>query len=437
MDLHTTLSVITVGGLAISFIAGITSQVWKSSVEVEGQITKRLTPAGWLSLGISLVGLSGSVASELIRVSISNNAQLQAMAEVAQKKALLEQEARWRHDMSTMLAATKKDIEKNLDDTIKGFQENQNRFNQTQAEIIASKQSLLENSLRRTNEIIVAGQPLASLSFHWEFASSNSALWQAMKMGQSEINENSESSQGGTPLVPFEIQEYTSALLPLLSYVGRIAQRHPPSGDSAENATGTDNKGESIVALIALDDSQNTILSFGKIGPKASWSDDRAGAALSTGFVLDEGRRKGNSTPSSTVKLAPKADAGESNYAIDWDLDPETLADAIDRRNAAIPATAKLPSILKVAIFYDDGSLPFRKNNFAVPYSNVWSNSTYDRKALTPGNDIEKMTLTVEVNGFREREYNYALKTIYKVTLSDHFDDEIETGCTVFEFQEN
>src|SRR5262245_11831897 len=121
MDLHDTLTTITIAGLAISFIAGTTSQLWKGSIEVEGRLSKRLTPAGWLSLGISLTGLSASVASELIRVSIRNDDRLQAKAEAAQKQALLDQEVRWRNDMHDMLAATKGDIEKNLDDTIQGF----------------------------------------------------------------------------------------------------------------------------------------------------------------------------------------------------------------------------------------------------------------------------------------------------------------------------
>jgi hypothetical protein len=128
MDLHGTLTIITIAGLAVSFAAGTISQFWKDSIEVEGKLTKRLTPAGWLSLGISLVGLSGSVASELIRVSIDHNEQLQAKAEVAQAKALRDEEDRWRSDMSAMLAATKSDIEKNLEDTIKGFEQSQLQF---------------------------------------------------------------------------------------------------------------------------------------------------------------------------------------------------------------------------------------------------------------------------------------------------------------------
>jgi hypothetical protein len=203
MDLQNTLTVITVGGLTVSFIAGITSQLWKGSVEIEGQFRKRLTPAGWLSLGITLVGLSGSIASELIRVSIRNNDRLQAKAEAAQRKTLQEQEARWRDEMHNMLTTAKKDIEKNVHDTVQGFEDSQRRFAQAQFTMAANRQELLESTVRHTNQIIVASQPLTSLLFRWEFSSTSAALWDTMTKGEKEIDENSRESQGGVTPVSF------------------------------------------------------------------------------------------------------------------------------------------------------------------------------------------------------------------------------------------
>jgi hypothetical protein len=437
MDLQNTLTTITIAGLAISFIAGITSQIWKSSVEIEGQLTKRLTPAGWLSLGISLIALSGSVASELIRVSISNNERLQAKTEAAQKQALQDQETRWRNDMSVMLAATKSDIEKNLDDTIRGFHESQTRFNQTQAEILASKQSLLESSLRHTNEIIVASQPLTSLSLHWQFGSASAALWQAMTKSQDEIKQNGESSQGGVPAVPFEVMEYNAALLPLVSYVAQIVGGREAGEASNAGQAGDGVNDSSIVVLIPLDESQNAILSFGEIGTGASWYESGDGASISAGFATSShrGARTGNSTPKVTAGLAPSRDFGMSNYAIDWDLDPATLANAIDRKNMAILPTAKLPGILKVAIFYDVRVLPFQQNNFSLPYANLWNHNDWARKYITLGQDLENMMFTIEVNGFPEKKYSYTLKRMYKLSLTDNADDEVDTGCTILEFE--
>jgi hypothetical protein len=432
MDLHNALTVITLVGLAISSIAGIVSQIWKDSIEVEGRLTRRLTPAGWLSLGISLIALSGSVASELIRVSISHSEELQAKAEAAQKKALQEQEARWRSDMTTMLSAAKSEIEKNLENTINGFKDSQAQSNQTQAEIIASKQSLLESTLQHTNEIIVAGQPLTSLSLHWKFASASSELRQAMKKGQDQIGENSYNEQGGSPEVPYDVMEYAAALIPLLSYVARIGDQSKVGDVTRMDQPAKEFLNSSIVALIPLDESQNAILSFGEIGSETTWYDDHAGAMISGGFTLSPGRRKGVSTPHVTTDLTEDGDLGTSNYSIDWYLDPATLVNAIDKRNTAIASTAKLHGTLKVAILYDTKVLPFQQNNFGVPYAELWG-ADPNREYLALGRNFENVTLTVEVNGFRELKYR--LKGMYQPGLTDEYDDKIDTGCTILEFE--
>jgi hypothetical protein len=56
----------------------------------------------------------------------------------------------------------------------------------------------------------------------------------------------------------------------------------------------------------------------------------------------------GNSTPHVNADLSASQNGGVSKYAIDWDIDPDRLASVIDRRNAAIYPTAKLPAILKI-----------------------------------------------------------------------------------------
>jgi len=430
MDLHQKLTAITIVGLIISGIAGVTSQLWKSSVEIQGQTRKQLTPAGWLSLVIALVGLLASVGSVLIGVSLKNNEALQAKTEAAQKQALQAQEERWRNDTSSMLKEAKGGIEKNLEDTIKGFQDSQNRFNLTQAEIVSSKQSVLESNLHHTNEIIVAGQPLTSLAFSWQLTSASPALWKSMTAGQEEIQENNESVQGSIPRVPYEAMEYESALLPLLSHIARLGDKKP--ADTADDSRSTNN----VLVLIPLDESQNAILSFGQIAPDVSWSNETAGdKALSSGFLGSRGFQVGNSTPSVTPNLAKRAN-GVSNYLISWDLDSATLKTAIDRKNSDIQPTAKLPAVLKVVIFYDVTMLPFQKNNFSVPYAiNLWKGNESFRQYVPMGAELKDAKFALEVNGVRQNNNGYVLKRIYKVNLLDEFDDDIETGCTILEFE--
>jgi hypothetical protein len=189
--------------------------------------------------------------------------------------------------------------------------------------------------------------------------------------------------------------------------------------------------------LIPLDDSQNAILSFGQIDTDTSWYEDRGMSSISAGFVksLDRRTQVGNSTPMVTTRLATNPNRGISNYAIDWDLDPATLSNVIDRKNTAIQPTAKLPRILKVAILYDVRVLPFQRNNFALPYANLWNHEKGTYKYVATGEALRNAMLTIEVNGFRETKYRYVLKRVYELTLIDDSDDDIDAGCTLLEFE--
>ena len=425
MDL---LTFMAIAGAGISCGAGVISQLWKNSVEIDGTIRKRLTPAGWLSLGIALVGLLTSVGSILVSVNIKKNAQFQAQAEAAQRRALQDQEARWRNETSSMLQVAKDDIEKNLSNTIAGFQDSQERFNNTQAQIISSKQSVLESNLHHTNEIIVSGQPLTSLAVSWQIESASPELWQRIKDGEAAIDENAEDAQGPSHPVPLEAMDYQEALIPLLSRVARIA-----SEQTENDASDPEDGAETVIVLIALDDSENAILSFGQIGADADWFNDEGPPSISAGFLNGQGFPEGNSIPFVLSQLAAKR-RGKSSYAVNWNLDPVTLAKSLNRRNPDIPPTAKLPQTLKVAIFYDVDRLPFALNNFAVPYAvNLWRNNQNTRHTIPLSRKLRNSFFTLEVNGVRRSKY--ALKRMYRLDLIDEYDDEIGTACTLFEFE--
>jgi hypothetical protein len=425
MNAQDTLNVISICSATVGFISGVGSQLWKSSVEVDGRITKRLTRAGWALAAISLIGFSGTAASELLRINVRHNEELQAKTKAEQEQLLREQETRWRDEMQRMLAATKADIETNIDNTLKGFQ-------QSQTQIAESKQSVLEASLRHTNEIVVASQPLTSLSFHWQFASRNAKLWQVMKDGIKKVRENAEDEQGGVPLVPYDVMDYDAVILPLMSNLVRISK-----GADANNTQSEDIQRSTFIVLVALDEAANAILSFGAIGSQTSWYEKRDGVPISAGFIKMErkDRRKGNSIPAFTAELAP-SESGQSTYHLAWTLDPFTLWNSIDRRNSAIIPTAKLPQTLRVTILHNARVLPFAQNNFAAALSNVWGNNKWARESI----DIDKgeladMVIRLEVNELQEKKYSYSLKQVYKLRLTDDFDDDIDTGCTVFEFE--
>lgn len=426
MDLLTVLPIVAA---FITFTSGTLSQCFTTSVVINGKNMKQLTPVGWLLVGLAVASLVTAVSSALISVNMKNNDRLLAAAKEAQRQALESQEERWRSDMSSLLQIAKDDIEKNLGNTIAGFQDSQERFNRTQAEIVSSKQSVLESNLHHTNEIIVSGQPLTSLAFQFGFDSASPELWQAIDEGAKEIDENNSSTQDGMPRVPYEAMEYKAAVLPLMSYVARIANRGYTEDEDQSRQTN-----DNVVVLISLDESQNAILSFGEIDRAVEWSNNEGNRAISAGFLGNNGFAVGNSTPALVSHLAKSPRRGMSRYAVHWNLDPTTLAKSIDRRNPDVPSTAKLPRILQVAILHSTTMLPFPLNNFAVPSAtNLWTPVGVGREKVAFGQDLKNAIFAIKVNGFRQ--INYVLKRMFKVDLMDEYDDEFDTSCTLLEFE--
>jgi hypothetical protein len=275
----------------------------------------------------------------------------------------------------------------------------------------------------RTNEIIIAGQPLASLSLRLAFSNKDPVLWDIMKEGEEAIEENAYTSQGGVPATPFEVVEYEAILSPLLTYMGRLGQplESVAAPEDPSDSTDSPSPDGSVLALIALDESENTILSFGNVPGGLS--------TLPAGFdpLHDTG-----SSPYVYRVLAEGKGTDVSSYHIIWVLDPVALAASVQRQNEKIESTARLPDTMRVVIFYDIGTLPFAHNNFTRSDSSFWTSDNEISFEL-----LGDATLTASVNGISTR--HYALKHAYAVELDlyDEFDEfqDYNTGCTLLEFE--
>jgi hypothetical protein len=280
---------------------------------------------------------------------------------------------------------------------------------------------------RRTNEIIIASQPLTSLSFVLQFESSDTSLRKKMEEGNREIQENDSSVQGGVPRVPYEAIEYRYNLIPMMKFLGRLGynkQKDSKANEEDEKNDLSDSNG--IVALIPLDDAPNSILSFGEISGQAAWDDGDSAHRLSAGLSPQSG-----SILPFTTKEFP-AD-GPSKYAIKWNLDPITLENSVDRANSEIRSGAKLPRVLNFVILGISETIPFAYNNFAITTSNPWhGNAEKDKIEIR---NVSNMTLTAIVNGFSELEYHYKLVGIYHKPLYNDSGEVIEIGCTILEFR--
>src|SRR5262249_22291105 len=142
-------------------------------------------------------------------------------------------------------------------------------------------------------------------------------------------------------------------------------------GDKASN--------ESVLVLIALDEGQNVILSFGKLDPSTTWTtakDVLSPRVLSGGisYCQDYYSRCADTKVTREINNWPAIEningvpgASGSGFAVQWDLDPLTLSHAVDRQNAAVSPTARLPAVLKVALLFNIHDLPFKSSNLALP----------------------------------------------------------------------
>jgi hypothetical protein len=281
---------------------------------------------------------------------------------------------------------------------------------------------------QRTNRIIISAQPLTSLTFSLRLASSDGALRQTMLDGAEKISENSYTSQAGSLEVPSETMEYRANLIPLLKYLASLA---PHLTQDPDHVNHNSDKTRLMVAIIQLDEAENTVLSFGEIDPAVEWwgeSDDSA--KLSAGFAPVNGNtRPGRSSPS----VGFQGDKPNVSYELSWALDPITLKNSIDRVVEEIHPTAKLPRIIKIALLHDGTVLPFQKNNFAMPsIEDFWSETGADvTKIEKPVPPIE---LTMTLNGFSEIAFKYKLEEVYGVDLADEYDESFDVGCTMFRF---
>jgi hypothetical protein len=435
--LHSVAVVLAYAGLLLATF----SSIWGATHDLraaDASGAKRLTSWGKVAIAFTLAGLVVSVGS---RAAAD---RLQAASDDQRRK--VEQQQRDQHDREQAASLDQVRAQmglgfRTLEEAAKTRQEQQMRLSAISRDEAAREQREVVRQLVATNEVVVAGQPLTSLSLHLRFASANPALWAAMKAGQAKIRENDESEQGGSPRVPYVAMEYDAALLPLVSYLGVLGAAPAPAAvrPPGEMAAGANSP---LVVLIPLDESKNAIMSFGDLGSAPDWSDDRGDALLSAGFSLPfmEGVRTGDTWPQSSAELSPKQGHGMSHYAIDWALDPVTLANATDRRRADVPSTGKLPRVLRVVILYgnptkggEKQTLPFRKNNFAVTSAvNLWSSGP-GKQSRVP--ELRDVSLTIQVNGLREGTYRYRLNRIYGVGLTDEYDDDEDIGCTILEFE--
>ena len=365
MQPQTALTLLSLLGSLLGVGSLLVSQLWKGSVEVNGQLRKKMTPAGWVLVGLSVVGFTGTITAEIVRSRIR-------AAESASSEA-------------------------------------------------------------RSKELIAATQPLTALSLRLRFSTADRGLKNRLRDGSIRMRENAESSQGGSPAIPFDVAEYDHAVRPLLAYVAAIGPR--VYDDRIENE-GEKVDSRSIALVMPIDDANNAIVAFARIHRSVEW------------YKPDEDRDPADGADDASVELighqprvrmlqpSDKTGTSPSGYEIDWTLDPAALEGSLHRVNPTIVTTAKLPATLQLAIFYDIGVLPFWKRNFARSFApDLWATADkYTSKPVSVGDALVDVSLTVRLNG-TEHEYRYRLKQLFRKVVESEYEDEIPARCTMLLFE--
>lgn len=319
--------------------------------------------------------------------------------------------------------------------------------------------------LRRTNRIIMSDQALTSLRLRWEFHGIPYPLQKHLAdarskavRGRIQLHGEAAAAQRKDVAWQFELYPFLSELM------------HALDGTPAHNWQIV----PSVLVLFPLDDSQNTILSFGRVNLSETWLADKSRALMShQDGVLPAGVstcaaaacdfsqagtdivRPYRTWPylefpgePSVIRLKDLPLRPTDDVVLGWDLDPLTLAGALSRQNASVTPTAKLPSVLRLTVLYDFSRIPFDSGNFALQMpSTFWdyrlaAELTHDdpakdgKRHLATGARRLSSMITLTVNDLPDVIYTYELHRIYSGRLlDDRREVLIGDGCLVFEFR--
>jgi hypothetical protein len=286
---------------------------------------------------------------------------------------------------------------------------------------------------KRTNDIIIAGQPLTSLNLTWAFRGLDSGLVQLLKKGNDDANAFIVDQQGERDGQQNSAVFRERQLYPfLVALLRQFTKDNTKGGDS------------NVTVLFPLDDDQNAVVPFGFLDKEKAWLGPAASEAVKPANVpsLEIGSHEyiGNTG----LLNWPDLQSDGTNATITWRLDPSTFAKSFSRQNQFILPTAKLPTILRVAVLFDIKVIPFATSNFALAFDQkFWNFPDYDDgqnrnfrgKVPLITNDFSSSVQLVP-NNSSIVVYNYSLAQVYETLFRDSYGEaNSDSRCLVFEYK--
>lgn len=282
--------------------------------------------------------------------------------------------------------------------------------------------------IHKTNQIILAGQPLTSLHLQWKFDARNNFLGPLMDSCKSDWDRyHTDWVQGGT------ISTQANALYKeyfLYPFFGSVLN------DSVFYES-------DFLMLISIDNTQSSVLSFGCLNDtvrfpgydkkipsyKALLSKNKwhLSGGISFSSEVDEGIHFGEDiTTGRTLSRQPSLIKKNDSVLFDWNLDPFNFMRSVDKMDPNIILTANLPKKLKVLLMHNMKIVPFENNNMTYsPHYSLWDEYGADKKTQ---NDILKHSeIWLIPNGLVDEASHYRLSRMVKKRLTEYEDgDDID-----------
>jgi hypothetical protein len=411
--------IFTYGGL----ILATCSSLWGATHDLrepDAGGVKRLTRAGHFAIGLTLFGLIGALSSravgdQLDRVKDQKERVRAATVETNQRNTEILALKNNQLQIALALNGLKK-AQEATDAANRVREEQRARFDGiNQAEDLREKREVARQA-RSTTDLLLAAQPIRSISITWQFPRETSAIYKQPSddSSESEFRGNDEAKFMDRDLFEAIASGYRrrELLYPFLNHLG-----------------GGANSANPVVMLLALDDAGSAVLPLGLIsGAKNGLLEspvDLSAYAFDPNTEIWTPDDIRLACPLPTIRQIPMVEIRASASSA-------CIANAIHYSDIRNFANAKLPLQITIKIVTRIKRAPFS-------FKNVTSLS--DGIDLLWGRSLEGLSskdkysslLRVEVNGLQQQSVTYEVRkiTMEKLTLHGGQENEPEEFVTV------
>ncbi len=271
-----------------------------------------------------------------------------------------------------------------------------------------AREARLREDIRRTNKIILSGQPITSLYFSWQFNDVSreglDLIWRGDTTSMGEIGREQQGGVRGPSQNGPAFRR--NSLYPFIKMLFRNT---------------ADNEAEQFVMLISFDRDQTTVMPMAYLMDTATIE-----GKVASDYSRDGKFPVGVETVSSNEASFQGYGNSRYNYPqisyekdtvyIDWYLDPVTFADSYNTQVTDMSPSAYFPDTLKVALLYDFETLPFESENFALaPDYIFWD----DVGGVEPVSSID--TLAIQADLLKRSSLYFTPNALRDQTVSYRF----------------